>query len=75
MDEADVGNDRAEQFIAEALKLARSKIDLAPSSGVCLSCQELIEAQRLQADPAARLCAGCAVEAEVARERAKRVGL
>ncbi len=74
MDEADVANDRAEQFIAEALKAARLKKDEAPSTGVCRSCEELIEVERLQANPAARLCAGCAVEAEAARKRAQRVG-
>ena len=75
MDEIDVANDRAEQFIAEALKQARpTKAGMTPSTGTCLSCQERIEAERLQANPAARLCCDCAAEEEAARKRAQRVG-
>ena len=74
MDEADVANDRAEQFIAEALKAARLKKDEAPSTGVCRSCEELIEAERLRINPTARLCAECAAEDEASRKRAHRVG-
>jgi len=74
MDEADLANDRAELFTAEALRAARTKVSRAPSSGVCQSCSVVIEVERLRANPAARLCRDCAAEEEAARKRAKRLG-
>ena len=74
MDEADLANDRAEQFTAEALKLARAKMDATPSSGICESCRDAIEAERLHANPAARLCCDCAEEEEADRKRRQKVG-
>ncbi len=74
MDEADLGNDRAEQFIANALEAARARVAGTPSTGVCRSCLERIEPERLQVNPAARLCCDCAAEEEMTRKRAQRVG-
>ena len=74
MDEADLANDRAELFTSEAVRAARSSIARAPSSGVCQSCSEVIEAERLRANPAARLCRDCAAEDEASRKRAQRLG-
>jgi len=74
MDEADLANDRAEQFTADALRTARLKVDVTPSTGICQSCGETIEQERLQVNPTARLCCDCAAEEEVARKRAQRVG-
>lgn len=74
MDEADLANDKAEQYIAEAIRQARAKADVAPSTGVCRSCSVTIEPERLRANPAARLCQDCAAEAEEARKRVQRVG-
>ena len=74
MDEADLGNDKAEQFIAEALKQARSRSEATPSTGICRSCDVAIEAERLQANPFAQMCQDCAAEAEAANERARRLG-
>jgi len=74
MDEADVANDRAEQFVSDALRALRARVETARSSGVCQSCQDAIEPERLQANPAARLCRDCAAEDEAARQRARRLG-
>ena len=73
-DEADLANDRAEQYIADAIRQARANADMAPSNGICKPCQVAIEAERLRANPAARLCQDCAIEAEAARKRAQRIG-
>jgi len=74
MDEADLANDRAELFTSEAVRAARAKLDRTPSTGVCKSCSEVIESERLRANPAARLCRDCAAEDEAARKRTRRVG-
>jgi len=74
MDEADLANDRAEQFTTDALKLARAKMDAAPSTGICQSCRDAIEVERLHANPAARLCRDCAAEEEADRKRRQKVG-
>jgi len=74
MDEADMANDRAELFTAEAVRAALARVDRAPSCGVCQSCSDVIEAERLRANPAARLCRDCAAEDEAARKRAQRIG-
>lgn len=74
MDEADLANDRAELFNTEAVRAARAKIDRSPSDGICKSCHDAIEAERLHANPSARLCRDCAAEDESARRRAQKVG-
>ncbi len=74
MDEADLANDFAEKFAADALRLARAQMDAAPSTGICKSCQAVIEPERLHANPAARQCCDCAAEDEAARKRAQRLG-
>ena len=74
MDEADLANDRAEQFNAAAVRAARAKKDATPSNGICESCRDAIEAERLHANPAARLCCECAAEEEADRKRRQRVG-
>jgi len=74
MDEADLANDRAELFTSEAVRAARAKVDRAPSTGVCKSCSDVIDAERLRANPASRLCRDCAAEDEAARKRAQRIG-
>lgn len=74
MDEADLANDRAEQFVADALRTARAKTDATPSTGVCQSCGDVIEPERLRANPTAQLCRDCAAEEEDAKKRAQRLG-
>jgi phage/conjugal plasmid C-4 type zinc finger TraR family protein len=74
MDEIDEANDRAEQFNAEAVRAARAKLYTAPSSGICQSCGDEIEPERLRANPTARSCRDCASAEEAAKRRARRVG-
>jgi phage/conjugal plasmid C-4 type zinc finger TraR family protein len=74
MDEIDLANERAEQFTADAVRAARVRKAFSPSTGICQSCHERIEAERLRANPTARLCCDCAAEDEAARKRAQRLG-
>ena len=74
MDEVDVANAKAEEFTADAVRAARAKLDMAPSNGICRSCEEAIEPERLRANPSAHLCCDCAAEEEAARKRAKLIG-
>lgn len=74
MDEVDVANDKAEQFTAEAVRAARAKMGAQPSNGICRSCNETIEADRIRANPSAQLCCDCAAEEEEAKKRAQRLG-
>jgi RNA polymerase-binding transcription factor DksA len=75
MDEVDLANDRAEQFNTDAVRAARAKMDAAPpSNGICDSCRDAIEPERLHANPAARLCCGCAAEEEADLKRRQKVG-
>lgn len=75
MDEADIANDKADQFVADALaRAARAKAEAPPSSGTCCSCQDSIEPERIKANPHARLCQECAAEEEAERKRVKRIG-
>ena len=74
MDEIDIANEWAEQFTADAVRARRAQKDTAPSTGVCQSCQDVIEPERIRANPAARLCHDCAAEIEAARKRAQRLG-
>lgn len=73
MDEIDQANEKAEQFVADALK-ARTKKTFVRSGGVCASCNERIEVERLQVSPGTNLCHDCAEEKEAADRRALRVG-
>ena len=74
MDEIDLANERAEQARDEALRMARAKMNFAPSNGICKACQVAIEAERLAANPAARLCRDCAADDEADRKRRMKVG-
>jgi RNA polymerase-binding transcription factor DksA len=56
------------------VRAARAKMDKPPSNGVCRSCHELIEPERLHANPSAHLCCDCAAEDEEQRRRAQKVG-
>ena len=73
MDEVDQANEKAAQFVADALN-ARTKTTFVRSTGVCASCDERIEAERLQVNPGTNLCHACAEEKEAADRRASRVG-
>ena len=75
MDEIDLANERAEQTRDDALRSARAKMDSVPSNGVCRACQMAIEAERLVANPTARLCRECAADEEADRRRRLKTGV
>lgn len=75
MDEIDFATERAEAFIKVALQAALTRnAESERSDGVCKSCREPIESERLGANANARLCSECAAEEEASRQRARRCG-
>ncbi|MFD2233756.1 TraR/DksA C4-type zinc finger protein [Phaeospirillum tilakii] len=75
MDDIDCATERSEVFTGAALHAVLSRVTAGPlSNGVCQSCQDAIEPERLRANPRARLCAGCAAEEEAHRLRRRRCG-
>ena len=74
LDDLDYAAERAEVFTEAALRSVLGRMAGAPSSGVCRSCTDMIEPERLRANPQARLCACCAEEAEHHHKRARRCG-
>jgi phage/conjugal plasmid C-4 type zinc finger TraR family protein len=75
VDEIDYANDRGQLFIDAALTLhATIARQNTPSTGVCHSCGELIERERLRANAHAHHCYDCASEQEAERLRVRRRG-
>ncbi|OAN54154.1 hypothetical protein A6A04_12735 [Paramagnetospirillum marisnigri] len=74
MDDLDHAAERSQVFTEAALQTVLLRLDGPPSSGVCRSCTDPIEPQRLRANPRARLCACCAEEEEIHRLRHRRCG-
>ncbi|HSV30356.1 MAG TPA: TraR/DksA C4-type zinc finger protein [Candidatus Omnitrophota bacterium] len=75
MDEIDFATERAEAFTRVALNAVLARVgEAGPSSGICRSCREPIEAERLRANQHARLCRECAAEEEAHSQRARRCG-
>jgi len=74
LDDIDCAAERSEIFTGAALRAVLRRTGGPRSSGVCLSCQDVIEPERLRANPHARLCASCAAEEEARRQRARRCG-
>lgn len=75
MDDIDFATERTEAFTKVALQAALSRrAEAGTSDGICKSCREPIEAERLSANSHARLCAECAAEDEASRLRARRCG-
>jgi RNA polymerase-binding transcription factor DksA len=74
MDEIDLAAERIEALNAAAIQAALGKHETGPSTGVCSACQETIDADRLEANPSARLCRDCADEAERQARMARRCG-
>lgn len=75
MDEIDFATERAEAFTKVAIQavLARAEGQL-PSTGICRSCGEPIEAERLRANAQARQCRECADELEAQSRRSRLCG-
>ncbi|MGE5548486.1 MAG: TraR/DksA C4-type zinc finger protein [Solirubrobacterales bacterium] len=75
MDEIDFATERAENFTRVALQAVLHRADeYSPSTGICRSCNEPIEGERLRANAHARFCRECADEEEARSQRARRCG-
>lgn len=74
MDEIDAANERVEHMTVAAIRAALSSRPTALSTGICQSCDHLIEPERLHANPYASTCRDCAAEEEFERLRARRTG-
>ncbi|MGE5478734.1 MAG: TraR/DksA C4-type zinc finger protein [Bacteroidales bacterium] len=76
MDDIDCANERGQLYIDSALAFhaTLARRNAAPSTGVCRSCGELIERERLRVNAHARDCFDCASEHEVERLRVRRRG-
>jgi RNA polymerase-binding transcription factor DksA len=75
MDEIDVAAERIESFNNDAIRQALAARQAAgPSTGICATCQDAIEPERLAANPYARHCCDCAAEEEELRRRARLCG-
>lgn len=74
MDDIDCATERSEVFNGAALRAVLSRMAGPLSNGVCQSCHDTIEPERLRANPRARLCASCAAEEEAGRVRRNRCG-
>lgn len=72
-DDIDLATERTEMRNQAALQAILNSQPRALSSGVC-ACGELIDAERLRANPYAKLCRDCAEEAEEERMRKRRLG-
>jgi RNA polymerase-binding transcription factor DksA len=74
MDDMDVASAYEEAFNEAAVSAARARQNGPLSTGICQSCHERIEPERLHANPRARLCSDCAAEDEARLERLRRCG-
>lgn len=75
MDELDRAAERTEAFTEVALHSVLARMTGMPSSGVCRSCGDLIEPERLKIAPHTRHCSDCAAEDERKARRFKRCGV
>ncbi|GHU03497.1 hypothetical protein FACS1894205_0150 [Alphaproteobacteria bacterium] len=71
MDDADFASENMESFNAAVLRALRERRNERVSSGLCRSCGEEIEAERLAASPSALYCRDCAAEREEMLRRVK----
>ena len=74
MDDADIAFERTQQYLSEAVRATLVRRVPRPSTGICRSCGETIEPERLAVNPHAGACIDCAQEAEAAAVRARRTG-
>lgn len=74
LDDIDYATERNEVFTSAALQAVLSRLSGPPSSGVCRSCSDAIEPQRLRLAPNTSLCSDCAVEEEFIQRRTRRCG-
>lgn len=74
MDDIDLAAERIEVLNASALQAVLGRTETVPSTGICASCSESIEPERLKANPYAKHCRDCADEAEAQAKMARRCG-
>ncbi len=74
LDDLDYAAERSQVFTEAALQSVLSQLAGPPSTGICRSCSDTIETERLRANPRARLCSCCAAEDESHRKRVSRCG-
>lgn len=74
MDEIDLAAERIDMLNAAAIQAVLGKTETVLSTGTCRACNESIEADRLRANPYAKLCRDCADEAEAKAQMARRCG-
>jgi hypothetical protein len=74
LDDFDCASIRSEIFTEAALSAVLGRLSGPPSTGVCRSCSDAIEPERLKLSPTAKLCACCAAEEEAQSHRRRRCG-
>lgn len=76
VDDIDCANERGQFYTDSALALHAHTFRqrTIPATGVCHRCGELIDRNRLRANPHARDCYDCASDDEVERQRVRRRG-
>lgn len=74
MDDIDLAAERTDMLNAAAIQAVLGRTESVLSDGTCRACNEAIEAERLQANPYAKLCRDCADEAETKARQARRCG-
>lgn len=74
MDDADAANLRIEATTNATLQSLRAReASIGPGTGICRSCCEPIEPERMSANPKARECRICAVDSEAEALRRRRI--
>jgi RNA polymerase-binding transcription factor DksA len=74
LDDIDCAAERIEAFRDVALKVVLDRMAGPRSSGICKTCYEPIEPQRIAVNPHARHCSFCAAEEERAERQARLCG-
>ncbi|OAN49595.1 hypothetical protein A6A04_19070 [Paramagnetospirillum marisnigri] len=74
MDEIDLAAERVEVLNATAIQAVLGRAETILSDGICRTCGEEIESDRLRANPYAKNCRDCADEAEAKAKLARRCG-
>jgi predicted amidophosphoribosyltransferase len=74
LDELDWAAELTHALNTGAVMAVLSRLSGPPSTGICRSCGDAIESQRLRANPQARHCSCCAAEEEAEARRARRCG-
>ncbi|CAA6606295.1 conserved hypothetical protein [Rhodospirillaceae bacterium LM-1] len=75
MDDLDRAAERIEAFTEVALFAVLDGLSGPRSTGVCRSCGELIEPERLKITSTTKYCSDCAAEEEFRAIRARRCGM